>query len=230
VEPIKAVSLVDQVVARLRDHIVTHGLGAGDALPSAQELGASFGVSRGVVREALSQLEAVGIVDVANGRRPVVHRLEPSAMARAFDHGLATRQVDFRHIGTFRRTVECEAAALAALGRSDEQLARLDEAVEGLAAALQDPPRFLAVDFELHAVIAQASGNPLYAITTEALTSTIKGMIYDGLCSITSRAEWEQILATHRGIVAAIRARDATAARAMMTLHFDEALNRSALY
>lgn len=229
-EPIKAVSLVDQVVDRVRDHIVEKGLGAGDYLPSAQQLGSIFGVSRGVVREALTQLEAVGIVDIANGRRPVVHRLEPNAMARAFDHGLATRQVTFRHIGTFRRTVECEAAVLAASERTDEHLRRLDVAIEGLRDSLQSPKQFLVTDFELHAVIAQASGNPLYAITTEALTMSIKSMIYDGLCSITSLAEWKQILKTHEGIVQAIRDRDAIKARKMMTRHFDEALNRAALY
>jgi len=230
VEPIKAVSLVDQVVERVRTHIVENSLGAGDFLPSAQELGAIFGVSRGVVREALTQLEAVGIIDIANGRRPMVHRLEPNAMAQAFDHGLATRQVSFRNIGTFRRTIECEAAVLAAHERTDDHLARLDVAIAGLRDSLQDPKRFLATDFELHAVIAQASGNPLYAITTEALTMTIKGMIYDGLCSITSLAEWKQILKTHEGIVEAIRDRDPVKARKMMSRHFDEALNRAALY
>lgn len=137
----------------------------------------------------------------------MVHRLEPNAMAQAFDHGLATRQVSFRNIGTFRRTVECEAAVLAAQERTDEHLVRLDAAIKDLRQSLQDPKRFLATDFELHAVIAQASGNPLYAITTEALTMTIKGMIYDGLCSITSLAEWKQILKTHEGIVEAIRER-----------------------
>lgn len=229
-EPIKAVSLVDQVVDRVRDHIVAQGLGAGDFLPSAQELGSIFGVSRGVVREALTQLEAVGIVDIANGRRPVVHRLEPNAMARAFDHGLATRQVSFRNIGTFRRTIECEAAVLAAHQRTDEQLRRLDAAIATMRDSLEEPQRFLATDFELHAVIAQASGNPLYAITTEALTMTIKSMIFDGLCSIKSLAEWKQILKTHEGIVQAIRGRDAIKARKMMSRHFDEALNRTALY
>lgn len=230
VEPIKAVSLVDQVVDRVRDHIVENGLGAGDFLPSAQELGSIFGVSRGVVREALTQLEAVGIVDIANGRRPMVHRLEPNVMARAFDHGLATRQVTFRDIGTFRRTVECEAAVLAASERTDDHLRRLDVAIEGLRGSLQNPKQFLVIDFELHAVIAQASGNPLYAITTEALTMSIKSMIYDGLCSITSLTEWKQIFRTHEGIVQAIRDRDAIKARKMMTRHFDEALNRAALY
>lgn len=229
-EPIKAVSLVDQVVARLREHIIANGLGAGDCLPSAQELGTVFGVSRGVVREALTQLEAVGIIDIANGRRPMVHRLEPSAMARAFDHGLAIGQVSFRNIGTFRRTVECQAAALAAIERNDDHLRRLDTAAAGLRVSLENPRSFLAKDFELHAVIAEATGNPLYAMTTEALTMTIKSMIFDGLCSIASLAEWQQILATHEGIVQAIRDRDPDAARTMMTRHFDEALNRSALY
>jgi GntR family transcriptional repressor for pyruvate dehydrogenase complex len=230
VEPIKAVSLVDQVVDRVRGHIVEKGLGAGDFLPSAQQLGSIFGVSRGVVREALTQLEAVGIIDIANGRRPVVHRLEPNAMARAFDHGLATRQVSFRNIGTFRRTIECEAAVLAAHQRTDDDLHRLDVAIEGLRRSLEDPRPFLVADFELHAVIAQASGNPLYAITTEALTMTIKSMIFDGLCSIESLAEWKRILKTHEGIVQAIHDRNAAEARKMMSRHFDEALNRTALY
>ena len=60
--------LIDRAVEAIREHILANRLSGGDRLPSEAELARSLGVSRNVVRQAVSSLEALGVVQVAHGR------------------------------------------------------------------------------------------------------------------------------------------------------------------
>lgn len=224
--PVKSLSLVDQVADRVRHHIAANGLQPGDALPSAAELGQILDVSRGVVREAMQLLEASGIIEVSNGRRPVVRRLEPVMLAATFDHGLATRQFSVGEVGAFRRTIECETAALAALKRTDAEATHLLELAAEMEGSIDDPHRFTDFDLAFHATLAEACGNPVFALTGRALTLSIREMIQGGLAAIRERAEWDRVVATHRGIAEAVHAGEADNARRLMRLHFDDAITR----
>ena len=60
--------LIDRAAGAIKDHILTNELKGGDRLPSELELARSLGVSRNVVRQAVSSLEMLGVVSVARGR------------------------------------------------------------------------------------------------------------------------------------------------------------------
>src|SRR5881628_3359840 len=66
--PLRRERLMDRAMDAIKQHVISNGLQAGDRLPSEPELAASLGVSRNVVRQALSSLEAVGIVRSEHGR------------------------------------------------------------------------------------------------------------------------------------------------------------------
>jgi GntR family transcriptional regulator len=72
--------LYQQVAAELRRQIRSGRYGPGDELPSERELVERFNVSGGVVRAAMVQLRAEGLVATYQGRRPVV--LEPGGLRR----------------------------------------------------------------------------------------------------------------------------------------------------
>ena len=74
--PVTRTKLSHQLFDALVAHIVTEGLRPGDSLPSTATLCERFEASRPVVREALSALEAVGLVEVASGRNAVVRELD----------------------------------------------------------------------------------------------------------------------------------------------------------
>src|SRR5690606_1845196 len=61
-KPIKALSLTDLVEIKLRDYLQEKKLVVGDGLPSEMEIAEALGVSRNILREALSRLRMLGII------------------------------------------------------------------------------------------------------------------------------------------------------------------------
>src|SRR6266576_3616200 len=70
-EPVDRTSVVDSVIERL-EGLIFGGLEAGEALPSEGKLAEALGVSRLTVREATRKLEARGLLEIRQGRRPIV--------------------------------------------------------------------------------------------------------------------------------------------------------------
>lgn len=76
--PLRRERLIDRAVEAIKSYMIANGLQAGERLPSEAELAQSLGVSRNVVRQALSSLEAVGIVRTEHGRGTFVAELGAS--------------------------------------------------------------------------------------------------------------------------------------------------------
>src|SRR5881628_82147 len=82
--PLRRERLMDRAMDAIKQHVISNGLMAGDRLPSEPELAASLGVSRNIVRQALSSLEAVGIVRSEHGRGTFV--AEQGAASNVLQH------------------------------------------------------------------------------------------------------------------------------------------------
>ena len=122
-----------------------------------------FGVSRTVVREAISKLQAAGLVDTRHGvgtfvvglgdvRPPLPHRAEQLATLR-----------DVIAVLELRIGIETEAAALAAQRRSGANLAAMREALDAFARAVAAGRDAVGPDFRFHLEIARATQNPHFA-------------------------------------------------------------------
>lgn len=158
-QPHRALShlLVAELSADIRNDV----LRPGDKLPIEPELAQRFGVSRTVVRESVQRLQAMGMVEVRRGVGTFV--LAPTA-----DHGLllhaeglsGARQV--LAMLELRIGVETEAAALAAMRRTDAQLAGMRRALLDFDTALREGRSTLSADFDFHRLIAQATHNPYF--------------------------------------------------------------------
>lgn len=157
-------SLSRQLTKALAERISRRELKPGDRFPTELDLIEKYGVSRTVVREAISSLKAEGLVETKHGIGTFV--LEPTHQAR-----LATDPNEVKTIKEilltleFRIHIEPEAAALAAARRSKQDIAELRVAlqkVEKLRAAQQDST---TADFEFHQRIAAASGNQYFLDT-----------------------------------------------------------------
>ncbi|RLP11450.1 FadR/GntR family transcriptional regulator [Propionibacterium australiense] len=145
-------ALADQ----LKHRIAGGELGAGERLPSEAELCRDFAVSRTVVREAVAQLRAEGLVETFQGRGTFV-------TAPGGDPEPATAHLagSPRHVMELRLAVECEAAALAATRGTEVDREVMRRAMADLREALARREPAIAEDFAVHAAIALASGNPL---------------------------------------------------------------------
>lgn len=215
--------------ARLRDHLL-EGIQsgrwrAGDPLPSERELVTAFGLSRAAVRESLSELGGLGVIDRGQGRRAVVRPIDSSTFTKLFPVMLAHDGAKtHRDVFEVRIALESTAAATAALRRTDEEAHRIALAAEAYGAQIEQEADTPAVDldFAFHRAVAEATHNPLFPTLLEAISGFVlyaqQASGHQGHSALVDAHE------NHIAIARAIRDRDPDRARLEMSYH----LHRSA--
>lgn len=150
--------LSDQVVAALRARIASGELAPGARLPTEQALGARFGVSRAVVREAIARLKADGYVETRQGAGAFVAARPGLASFRIGEEGRLD-PADLAQIFELRTAVEVAAARLAAERRTRADLQAMRAALEAMARAIAEGADGAAADDAFHRAIATATHN-----------------------------------------------------------------------
>jgi GntR family transcriptional regulator, transcriptional repressor for pyruvate dehydrogenase complex len=201
-----------------RDH-----LRPGDLVPSEVQIGRDLRVSRGSVREAYRTLSALGILEIESGRRPRLRPIDPRALAQVFDYALNTAQVDVAHVIETRRAIELQTAQLAARYATDAQRQSLRDLVGQMrqAGTEHDHARRVASDIGIHAVIAEASGNPLNSLLLNALRSPVEASARIHFADHRSETELIRVIDAHEAVVDRICERDPMGAASAMSYHFD---------
>ncbi|WP_432511295.1 FadR/GntR family transcriptional regulator [Kineococcus sp. SYSU DK001] len=205
-------TLVDALRARIEEGALVPG----QAIGSESELVAEFGVSRTVVREAVSRLQAAGLVETLRGRGSFV-LARPSGRSFGVDVGGLRSAAERAELLEFRTAVETEAAALAARRRTDDDLAAIGRAASAFEAAAARPAEAVDADFRFHLTVAAASGNRYLGRLLETLGEP---MIAMPAARLRAGADGGgPVEAEHRSIVAALERGDAETARAAMRVH-----------
>ncbi|WP_323960082.1 GntR family transcriptional regulator [Arthrobacter sp. JZ12] len=221
-----AVSLVDS----LRRRIIDGTIPSGEKLPSESALIAEFGVSRTVVREAISRLQAEGLVHTRRGSGSFA--LTPPASEEESGGGGMRRPrtlTERRSLLAFRAGVESEAAALAASLRRPEHLEALDAALAAFRAAGNHAATAVSCDFAFHRAVAEASGNFYFVDALEALGPAMIAMPPQRLDPADDggqSARLQRVAAEHAAVRSAIAAGDPLTAAAAMRLHLANSRER----
>ena len=216
-------SLVDDFSVRIRDAV----LRPGDKLPTESEIMQAFGVSRTVVREALSKLQAGGLVETRHGIGTFVLHQRAGNVFR-LDAGDIATSVDVLAVLELRISLETEAAGLAAARRSAEQLQALRAALDEFERNVTLGHDTVEADFRFHLQIAQATGNPYFADILSHLGRTIipRTRIKAIRDHVRGGAYLSRVNREHEEIHAAIARRDAESARAAMRIHLTNSRER----
>lgn len=218
--------LSDQVAEQLAAEIRRGGLAPGDKLPTEAQLVAQFGVSRTVVREAVSRLKSLGLVDSRQGSGVFVCA-QASFAPLHFEAQHAASQTAVVQMVELRRALEAEVAALAAQRRSASDLRRIQAAVRALDAAVQGGGDGVREDVEFHRAIAQAADNPFLLQTLAYLGQFLHGATQVTRANEARRHDFAQAVQDeHAAIVQAVQAGDPQAARAAAAGHMDNAILR----
>jgi GntR family transcriptional regulator, transcriptional repressor for pyruvate dehydrogenase complex len=221
-------TLAHRVVAGLKDRILAGELAPGARLPSENELIETYGVSRTVVREAVTRLRAEGLVETFQGRGSFVLAVpEPSSFT--VEASAIRSHHDVLAMVDFRLGIESETAALAARRRTDVDAAAITEAM----AAFTDAGREGAVeaDFAFHLAVARATHNRFYVDLLESLGPMMVMLPRTRLgdeFSMTDAAHVERVQREHDNVAAAVLAGDAETARAAMRVHLGNTRRRLA--
>ena len=212
-EPIKPTRAHEAILAQIERKILEGELAPGDRLPSEREMMATFGVSRPTVREALRVAESLGLVAVRHGDPggPRVLGQPSVGVTRVLEGLLSAERTSVAELLEARMVLEGAAARLAAAAQTPTALAPLEEAYRQMEQA-PDFPAFVEADALFHRRVAEVSGNRLLVVFLTALRDPIVRLIAASLPGATEAAARVSVLQAHRGIVKAIRDRNATAA------------------
>lgn len=224
-QPDGSSSLVGQVTAHIRQHIALNGLGPGDILPGEAEISRQLKVSRPVVREAWNGLAALGLLEVAPGRKPRVARLIGLPMRSVIEQAVATGQATPLQVLEPRRGIEVQMVGLAAERRDEDTLAAMGATVAAMAECLHDYRRYAELDAQFHLHIARGAGNPFHILLVQACTEAFQGSMRAGLESRVAADEFRRLQANHEEIFEAVRDGDAVRAAALMETHFNEPMH-----
>lgn len=227
-EPRKARSLGLDLVDKLTADMRMGRLQAGEKLPSEAEIMKQFGVSRTVVREALSKLQAAQLVETRHGIGTFVLPQNSAPTFQISPHQLGTLH-EVIALLEFRISIETEASALAAQRRNAENLAAMQDAMEAFANAIEAGRDAVQADFRFHQEIAHATHNKHFQDLMHSLgTGAIpRGRLQNTLPVDANRLAYlRRVHQEHDSIFNAIEAQDPEAARAAMRTHLSNSRDR----
>ena len=204
--------LYEQVAEQITAWIADNGLRPGDRIPPERELAARLGVSRATLSQALVALEVVGVVAVRHGDGTVVTQSRTRRIVEAIrEHANRLPEV----IDT-RDALETKIAALAAVRRTDEDLARIDEALAAMEADVEAGGRGVEGDERFHGAVTAAAHSLLLARLMGEIGELIKETRIE---SLSQPDRPRASLAGHRAVAERIRAGDADGASEAMHAH-----------
>ena len=220
--------LVMEIVGTLEGEVRSGHLPVGNKLPTEAEIMARFDVSRTVVREALSRLQASGLVETRHGVGTFVSPREANGNFRISSQDFAT-VADVIAVLELRIGLETEAAGLAAQRRTNAHLVAMQTALAAFQSSILQDFDAVPPDFQFHMEVARATGNLHFADLMTYLGAMIiprtrvntPQQAPEGRLSYLQRVHGE-----HENIFSAIRNRDSDAARAAMRTHLSNSRER----
>jgi len=192
--------MAEVIAKRLRRQIVRGELAEGETLPSEQELQARFGVSRPTLREAFRILESESLIIVRRGAHggALVRIPDTEAAARYAAHILEYRATTLADLYEARIVIEPAAVGLLATRCTEDDVARLRQALADHDALADQPNKLIRIHTAFHALLIELTGNQ----TLQVLTGMVQHII--------DQANWKRVeddagtpgysTATHRGM------------------------------
>jgi len=219
-------TLAQGVVTGLKSRILDGSLPPGSKVPSEAELIEEYGVSRTVVREAVTRLRAEGLVETFQGRGSFVLAL-PESTSFIVEASAIRSHRDVLAMVDFRLGVESEAAYFAAARRTPEAAEEVSSALAAFSTA--GPDEAVEADFAFHRAVAAATGNRFYVELIDSLGPMMIMLPRTRLpeeFSLTDTAHVERVRREHDNVAAAVLAGDPETARAAMRVHLGNTRRR----
>jgi GntR family transcriptional repressor for pyruvate dehydrogenase complex len=227
--PGKSRRLVHELVDSLSESIRNCVIRPGEKLPTESEIMAAHGVSRTVVREAISSLQAAGMVQTRHGIGTFA-RVARTGLEFRLDPATTVTVRDILAMLELRISLETEAAALAAARRTEQQLSQMRSALALFKKSLESGSDTADADFEFHLQVAYATENRYFADVMSHLgIATIpssRGPAVDTAAGEIRVAYLRLVDQAHETIYDAILRRDPEGARAAMRAHLTHSRDR----
>ncbi|OAD41398.1 FadR/GntR family transcriptional regulator [Polaribacter atrinae] len=210
----------DSIIKGIKELINYKNLEPGDKLPSERMLSEKFVVSRSNVREAIQKLEFYGLLKSIPQSGTFVANIGVIAMNGMIDDILRLEKSGFKSLVETRILLELKTVRLAALRRTDDDLLKIEEALEAYKEKVLNGEDAVQEDLLFHLAIAKACRNStmntfMLIVTPEIITNFKEHHVCDA--DLAHRG-----IADHQAIFEAIKAKDPQMAKLKMKEHFRE--------
>ncbi len=203
-KPYKKRSAHNYVFEMLKDYIISGVYKVGDQLPTEIELSQTLGISRAATREGLRELEGIGLITTVQGYKGgrFVNKIDSGIIVNGLDLLLQTQKASFDELMEARKAIECITVRMAALNRSEENLAAMSKVLN---LRVDSKEEFYKKTFDLHEIVALASQNKVLFYIVQA----IRKLIFQTYSNIAlEENNIDLVMKTHYAIYSSIKNRD----------------------
>lgn len=220
---IHAKKIYEEVADSLLAMLKTGELRQGDKLDSVGRLAENFNVSRSTIREALSGLRAMGIVEMRQGEGTYISQFDPSNFSFTAETGLLMNQDDIKELNEVRKILEVGAAKSAAINYNIEDLKPMEEALSEMKQANGHGKIGEQADLDFHLAIANATHNQMLINLIRSVSDTMVISMRETRRLLYNSEEMMAILIKeHELIFEAIQSRQFDLADKSMFNHLNE--------
>lgn len=221
--------MYEDVAQQIENAILADHHRPGEQLPSERELIERFEVSRSVIRESLKVLAEKGLIEVKPGKGAFVRKPESASASSALKLFLRRQRDDrfSQNLVEVREMIEEQAASLAALRATAEDVEKLEAALAEMATEKKNREQFAQADLRFHLALAEATHNELFVLLLNPVTDLLLDLMAH-LSTLPSAPE--QALWHHRQILRHIKCGEAEQARQAMHAHLSQFAKRLKKY
>lgn len=211
----------EEIASQLRRLIADGKLNVGDSLPSTKTMSEQFGVGRSTMREALSALKAMGLIEIRQGGGCRVIRREPADTAIEELQSLRMNRETLIELLEARQALEVSNASIAASKRTREDLAAFEKLMLEMERSVGDEAEGERTDVLFHRLLARATHNKIMLRLFESIAVQLERAIRDvrRVEIYANRAVAGQLYREHYALYEAIAAGDAELAAGRMREH-----------
>jgi GntR family transcriptional repressor for pyruvate dehydrogenase complex len=221
-EPVGRTSVVESVIEQL-EALIFGGFEPGETLPSEGKLAEALGVSRLTVREATRTLEARGLLEIKQGRRPTVAAPNGGLVGDFFKIAVRRDPRALLDLIEVRRALEVHIATLAARRATKGDVADMEMSIAAMRTGGDESEAFHAADVRFHENLAAASGNRLLVFLIEAFAEPLRESRLRSFAGHRARGGGiEDVIQQHQTILDAVKARSPKAAAEAMRYHLEQ--------
>lgn len=221
-KPIKTKKIYEEIIEQLRLLVVKGDLKPGDRLPSERDLAVRLSVSRASVREALSALEMMGLLEIRSGEGTFIKKINVDSVVTPLSWALSMERDTVLELLEVRKMLEGQTVYLAASRAKEDNIKELEGALKAMYADIKSGEIGEKADLLFHYAIARASQNSILI----RLMNTISDLMHETLKASRIRlyegkVAPEKLYKDHLMILDAIRNKSAKDARRYMVEHLE---------
>ncbi|WP_062513206.1 FadR/GntR family transcriptional regulator [Halobacillus sp. KGW1] len=218
-KPIRTKKIYEQVADSLLDSLKNGTLKSGDKLDSVEVLAKNFDVGRSAIREALSALRAMGLLEMRQGEGTYVKSFDAARFSLPVSVAFLMKPEDMRELLEVRKILEVGAAGSAAVSRSEADIANMKDALRSMEEAGGNGELGEQADLFFHMALVRASHNQMLINLMSSVSEIMVQAMRETRKLLHINNGTERLLQEHKHVLEAIINKEEEEARTAMYAH-----------